>query len=389
MLKVQIALIAILIASVAFVSCERMQKMLEPAADDMMDTGDMMSAGDRLAEMMAMTTYRLWTSVALPVPPATVTAPAESGGAHGMGTRTVYISDAGVMALKDASMTTFPEGTLIIKEIMDETNTFLMRVAAMEKTADPMYAAHNGWKYTQYQRESATAGLMPQAGDIPGGSSDGCHGCHVKADNDSVFVSLPMDDMEDTDDMMGMMMDMMDSTMYMSWASVALPAPTMTVAEAAAALNAAGTGAAHGMGTRTVYFNEAGAMANMAGTAYPAETMIVKEVMDVTETFVMQVVTMTKTDDPMYAAYNGWVYGATQRASEMEELMMTKTVPMEVAASCHSCHAKASNDSVFVSLSMKESVTPETPDTDAGAGDAAADANGGTDGADANGGDAQ
>ena len=48
MLKVQIALIAILIAAVAFVSCERMQKMLEPAADDMMDTGDMMSAGDRL-----------------------------------------------------------------------------------------------------------------------------------------------------------------------------------------------------------------------------------------------------------------------------------------------------------------------------------------------------
>ena len=81
MLKIQIALIAILIAAVTFVSCERMQKMLEPVADDMMDTGDMMSAGDRLAEMMAMTTYRLWTSVALPAPPATGTAPAESGGA--------------------------------------------------------------------------------------------------------------------------------------------------------------------------------------------------------------------------------------------------------------------------------------------------------------------
>ena len=214
-------------------------------------------------------------------------------------------------------------------------------------------------------------------------------------------------DTVDTGPSMPMVMDM---EMHKSWMSVMLPAPTMTIMEAAAAMNPGGTGAAHGMGTRTVYFNEAGAMANMAGTAYPAETMIVKEAMDVTETFVMEVVTMTKTDDPMYAAYNGWVYGATQRASETEELMMPQTVPMEVAASCHGCHAKASNDNVFVSLSMKEDVapetpeTPETPDADAGAGDAdadagagdadagddnGADANGGTDGADANGGDAQ
>ena len=48
------------------------------------------------------------------------------------------------------------------------------------------------------------------------------------------------------------------------------------------------------MGSRTVYFNEAGAMANKAGTAYPAGTMILKKVMDPTETFVMQVVTMTE-----------------------------------------------------------------------------------------------
>ena len=111
---------------------------------------------------------------------------------------------------------------------------------------------------------------------------------------------------------MEMPMDMMDMTMYTS--SITLDAPTMTVEEAAAAMNPGGTGAAHGMGSRTVYFNEAGAMANMAGTAYPAGTMIIKKVMDPTETFVMQVVTMTKTDDMMYAAHNGWIYGATQRA---------------------------------------------------------------------------
>ena len=119
------------------------------------------------------------------------------------------------------------------------------------------------------------------------------------------------DDMKATDDtttgadMMMDMMKMIDSSMYMSWAHKKLDAPTMTVAEAAAAMNAGGTGAAHGMGTRTVYFNDAGAMANMAGTAYPAGTMIIKKVMDPTETFVMQVVTMMKTDDPMYTAYNG------------------------------------------------------------------------------------
>ncbi len=166
---------------------------------------------------------------------------------------------------------------------------------------------------------------------------------------------------------MDMTMDMMDMTMYTS--SITLDAPTMTVAEAAAAMNPGGTGAAHGMGSRTVYFNEAGAMANKAGTAYPAGTMILKKVMDPTETFVMQVVTMMKVDstDPMYAAYaayNDWVYGATQRASETEELMMPQTVPMEVAAQCHDCHMKAGEgrDSVFVSLTVDETTDPPATD---------------------------
>ena len=181
------------------------------------------------------------------------------------------------------------------------------------------------------------------------------------------------EDTKTADDMPVDVTKMMDSKMYMSWAHVMLPAPPAEVTKPAE------SGGAHGMGIRTVYFNDVGATANMAGTAYPAGTMIIKKVMDSTETFVMQVVTMMKTDDPMYAAYNGWVYGATQRASETEELMMPQTVPMAVAASCHGCHAKASNDSVFVSLPMDK-----TPD----AGDAGTDANGGTNGADANGTDA-
>ena len=151
-----------------------------------------------------------------------------------------------------------------------------------------------------------------------------------------------------------MVMEMMAA--HKSWDHVMLPAPTMTIPEAAAAMNPGGTGQAHGVGTRTVYFNEVGAMANRAGAAYPVETMIVKEAMDPTNTFIKEIVTMMKvdTDDPMYAAYvayNGWVYGATQRTSETDK-SMPQTIPMEMAAPCHSCHVKASKttDSVFVSL---------------------------------------
>ena len=171
----------------------------------------------------------------------------------------------------------------------------------------------------------------------------------VSCDRTQRMLEPVADDMMATDDMMPPM-EMMDMETHRSWMHVMLPAPTMTVEEAAAAMNPGGTGAAHGMGSRTVYFNEVGAMANVAGTAYPTGTTIVKEVMDATETFVMQVVTMMKTDDAMYAAHNGWIYGVTQRGSEAEELMMPQSIPVDMAQGCHDCHAKASNDSVFVSL---------------------------------------
>ncbi len=235
---------------------------------------------------------------------------------------------------------------------------------------------------------------------------------------------MATDGMMAADDMMKMMTDMMDSTMYMSWASVELPAPTMTVAEAAAAMNPGGTGAAHGEGTRTAYINDIGAMANMEGTAYPAGTMIVKTIMDDANTFVQKKALMTKTDDPMYADHNGWMYVKYARASESDEYMMVGGGSLEKSMGCHGCHAKADNDSVFVSLSMDKEPDmpdmpdadtgetpdmPDMPDTDAGdtgdagtgdadAGDAdtgngaddnGADANGGTNGADANGGDVQ
>ena len=232
MLKFQITLIAILIGCVAFVSCERAQKVLEPAMPeaDTMDTGDMMNTG---MDMMDKAMYESWKSFPLPAPAMSLAdavaahKPEATGQAHGKGSRTVYINDTGItglMALKDGSMTTFPAGTMIVKVIMDDTNAFEWRVATMMKSADPMYAGHNGWMYIQTERPSTDAPYSPVAGDGTAGGSGGCHECHAKAAVDSVFVvQLAMDtmmkdgmmeddmDAEDMDD--GMMEDDMDDDM--------------------------------------------------------------------------------------------------------------------------------------------------------------------------------
>ena len=56
--------------------------------------------------------------------------------AHGSGDRIVYINDIGAMALQDG-MTTFPAGTMVVKDIMDDL-TPLSKTERMEKTDDPM-----------------------------------------------------------------------------------------------------------------------------------------------------------------------------------------------------------------------------------------------------------
>lgn len=217
MSKFQITLIAILIACVAFVSCERAQKMLEPAADDMMTDDDMMTGDDKsmdmtmdMMKMMDSSMHMSWAHVALPAPTMTVAEAAEAGNAAGTGaahnpgsdvftSRTVYINDAGAMANK-AGATEYPVGTIIVKEIMDETETFVDKVAMMMKSDDPMYAGHNGWAYKKYARSSADGEYMQVRGSNLEDAGNGCHGCHAKAANDSVFVSLSMDDMESMED---------------------------------------------------------------------------------------------------------------------------------------------------------------------------------------------
>ena len=200
MQKFQLGLIAMLICCVAFISCERTQKMMAPAepVEEAMPT-DMKDMMDMMADYMS------WAKVELPAPPAAFTDAKDSGGAHGAGTRTVYINEAGAAA-QAAAMETYPVGTMIVKEIMDDTNTFVLRVATMTKTDDEMHDAHNGWMYTQSQRETADAELMLAAGDGTEGGSMGCHGCHAKASTDSVFVKLPAEMMMemtegDADDM--------------------------------------------------------------------------------------------------------------------------------------------------------------------------------------------
>ena len=175
-------------------------------------SGDM--PDDEMSDDMGMMTglpmdiamYRSWTGVELEAPPATFTQPEDSGVAHGAGTRTVYINSPGVSTLQDMSAETFPSGTTIVKDIMDDANTFIWRVAVMWKLDDMAYADHNGWKYVQYQRESEAADLMAVAGDGTERGSNGCHGCHSKVNTedvpgkDSVFVQLPMPGDGMTDD---------------------------------------------------------------------------------------------------------------------------------------------------------------------------------------------
>ncbi|MDE0185585.1 MAG: cytochrome P460 family protein [Candidatus Poribacteria bacterium] len=190
MLNRQSVLIAILIGCVVFVACGDSEDD-EPEMDD--EAEQMLAAG--LPSDIAG--YESWRSVDLGAPPAEFEAPQNSGSAHGAGTRTVYINSTGVETLENASEQTFHSGTTIVKDIMDDANSYLWRVAVMWKVDDAMYADHNNWRYIQYQRDSADDVFIGVAGDIDGNRGEGCHACHSKVNDeavpgkDSVFTQLP------------------------------------------------------------------------------------------------------------------------------------------------------------------------------------------------------
>lgn len=164
--------------------------------------------------------------------------------------------------------------------------------------------------------------------------------------------------------------DTLDTTTHKSWMNVMLPSPPTEVTMPSE------SGSAHGAGSRTVYFNEAAATANMEGTTYPAGAMIVKEIMDDADMFVQKIAKMTKTDDPMYAEHGGWMYVKYARADEMSEYMMVGGGSVAQSAGCDGCHAKADNDYVFVSLSSTDSEGDGTDLEGPGAGDDATGMNG-------------
>ena len=183
MLKYQMGLIALLIGCFAFISCDIIQEVLTPAVpeeetmpEEMMPTEEMPTEEMATEGMMPEEMMEMYTSW------ANVTYAAVAVAAHGEGDRIVYINDIGAMALQDASMTTFPIGTVVVKDIMDDTNTAVAKTERMEKTDE--YATENGWLYNE------------------GATQAGCHGCHVLAGTDgkpgidSVFtIQFPMPDM--------------------------------------------------------------------------------------------------------------------------------------------------------------------------------------------------
>lgn len=113
-------------------------------------------------------------------------------------------------------------------------------------------------------------------------------------------------------------------------------------------------GEAHDLGSRTIYFNEAAAMANNEGTDYPVGSMIVKESMDMTNSFLSQISTMTKTES---AENGGWAYGVTGPPSDAAvDPKGINNLTAEMAANlCAGCHTVAADtDFVFVKLAMED-----------------------------------
>ena len=160
----------LLLCCLAFIACDEAQQIMKPVVPPVLSEED--ARGIRIE-----------------------IAPTENGNpGHGFGRRSVYINGIGVAALKDDTLKMFPVGTLIIKEVNDNTNTFVQHVAIMKKTNETEYAAHNGWLYTQHTRQTETAKFVAVGGDVPGSTSEGCHACHTQAPKDSVFTQLPAPD---------------------------------------------------------------------------------------------------------------------------------------------------------------------------------------------------
>ena len=335
MLKFQMGLIALLIGCVALISCDQLVGMLTPTPPEEDVPDDSM-----MPMMVELPDYAAWLSVTYPNPVGT-------GGVHGEGARTVYINEVGAMAAQDDSVTTFPAGTTIVKEIMDDANTFVQKIATMMKTDD---SRHNGWTYKKYARPDENSGYAQVRGDGLPDAAEGCHACHAAAPKDGVFVDFSMDDTATDDGMMpddGTMPDDVatDDTMptdalpvtvdlsgYTSWMNNPLPGPI-------------GTGGAHGQNARTIYINDVGAVAlqDASVAAYPVGTTVVKDIMDSTNTAIQSRAIMVKTNNATFTDHNGWIYAYVNVNAESVEVGGSG---IEGQGGCHACHAAAGMNGV-------------------------------------------
>ena len=108
--------IFIFICCLAFMSCDEAQMILEPP----------LSPENTLSQQ----TQGICIEII----------PTEKGNpGHGLGTRSVYINGIGVAALKDDTFKIFPVGTLIIKEVNDNTNTLAHSIRPMLKGSNLGY----------------------------------------------------------------------------------------------------------------------------------------------------------------------------------------------------------------------------------------------------------
>ena len=174
MFRFQIALAIILVSCIAILSCGRAQEMLEDPVPEEMPT-------DMILDLINSGMYTSWPSS------VEYSGARDTGVVHGEGARTVYFNAEAAKANEAGEM--YPLGSIIVKEILDDENTFLAKVAVMIKS-DDANEDHNGWVYKKYARASTDAEYMQVKGSNLGDAGNGCHNCHAKAANDSVFVSL-------------------------------------------------------------------------------------------------------------------------------------------------------------------------------------------------------
>jgi hypothetical protein len=126
--------------------------------------------------------FRSWTSFSFD-------GGTEDASVHIAGPRTEYIND-----LPPHASTTFPVGTIIVKEVgaNDPANHHLF--AMVKRGCDFNAGGAVGWEFMELQEGTTTSiiwrGVGPPAGENYGGDPNGCNGCHAAcSDNDSVCSS--------------------------------------------------------------------------------------------------------------------------------------------------------------------------------------------------------